>query len=310
MFIPGDRPDGSSAARTAVVVAAAVLQHEVLLLDFGKRRTEPFSFLIEQELTGGSTFGSDSLFQFASLHCLIVIRLTELPGDVVFNRGKSALGFAAAIGDLELQIALTELRLITKSGDVVVHSGKLTAEIHIEIAQSVPDAVDILGDEVQTGFVAGGGSRIVHRQISGKVAVTVASAAAVAAIVATAPVAESAPAEKQQPGEKTPHPIHAAETAAIGNSEDFPGVGTVVTTVAADGIDVVDRYCFHNNKSFLFLLCPFNRFFRAFADNLSPDSQRYKNFSHVGKSFFFTPSSDRCYIGCQSLKKRIFDYGK
>lgn len=254
----GDRPDGTSAARTAVVVAAAVLQHEVLLLDFGKRGAQPFGFLIEQQLTGGGTFGGDSLLQFTGLHCLIVIRLTELPGYVVFDGGKTALGFAAAIGDLELQIALSELSLIAESGDVVVHPGELTAEVHIEVAQTVPDAVDILGDEVQTGFVAGGGSGIVHREISGKVAVTVASAAAVAAIVATAPVAESAPAEKQQPREETPHPIHAAETAAIGKSEDFPGIG-IVATIPADRVDVVHRYCFHN-KILSFLFCPSNRF--------------------------------------------------
>ena len=165
--------------------------------------------------------------------------------------GKSALGLAATVGDLCLKIALSQLGLVAICGDGIDHIAELTTEVHVEIGKTVTQTVDILGDKVKTGFIAGGGSGVVDGKVSGKVVISiVASATAtVAAETTTAPAAtEAAPAKEQQPRQECPHAspaIHTAIHAAIHEGDHFPGVRIVVATVT-DRIDVVDRNRFHS----------------------------------------------------------------
>lgn len=238
------------AGTAAVVVVAAVLQHEVFLLSLGKCSAETIGFLILQKLTGCCALSCDGLLQFASLHRGVVVELTEVLIDGICYRRESALRFAAAISNQGHEIALSKLCLVSHGVDRGIDPGKLIAKVHVEITQSVTDAVDVLRDKVETGFIAGSCGRVIYGEISSEVAVTATFASASVSAAAKAS-AESAPTEEQEPRQKRPHTIHAspaASASAIHEGDCFPGIRVAVGT-SSDRIDVVDRYCFH----FLFL---------------------------------------------------------
>lgn len=250
---------GIAAATVTGGILTEVLQYKELLGGFGKFALDLSSVLRLEQLTGGGALGGNGSLEFTSLHGVVVIHLAQLRTQTMEDFSKSALSAAATIGDLSLQVTLTELSLIAIGGHGIDDVAELTAEIHIEVCESVAETVDILGDEIQTGFIPCGSSGVVDGKVGGEVGVTVVASAATTAVVISATAetaspaaAETAPAEEQQPRQECPHASPAAHSAAhssIHEGDRFPGVrrGASVT----DGIDVVNRYCFHDSFPFM-----------------------------------------------------------
>lgn len=245
---------------TAVVaggVLAKVLENKELLVCFGKFAFHFSGVLGLHQLAGCGAFGSQSGFDFAGLHSVVVVDLAQLTGDTVEDVRKAALGLAATVGDLCLKIPLAELSLIADIGNVAVDTAELGTQVHVEICQSVADAVHILPEEIQSGFVPGGGCGIVDRKIRSKVGISIVAAAVITAETTTAessaPATKAAPAKEQKPRQKRPHSAKTAHS-AIHTGGHFPGIGRVV--IGADRIDVVDRYCFHFSFPFVVEVTP------------------------------------------------------
>ena len=239
-------------ARIGVRVLSEVFQHKKLLLAFSKFAFQVGSVLRLDQLPGGSTFGGNRLLDFAGLHRAVVIELAELLNNSVGAGHDVGLRFAAAVRKLRLQVALTELGLITHGVDGVDHIAELIAQIDILFAKGVADAVHILGDEVQTGFIACRCSCVIDRKVGTQstkaaVATRIATATVAIATTKTAEAAAAAPAEEQQDDQPAPHiagVAPAATIAAVHCRHDFPRV------IAARAADGVDRYCFHFVTSF------------------------------------------------------------
>ena len=250
-----------SASATSVCAAAAgtggilakVLQHKELLVGFGKFAFNFSGILSLEQLTGGGTFGSNGSLDFAGLHGVVVVDLTELRADSVEHVSQSALSLAATIGDLSLKVTLPQLSLVSVGSDGIDDVAELTAQVDVQIGKPVAETIHVLADEIQTSFIPCGGSGIVYGKVSGKVGVTVvASSSAAAVITATAEAAapssaETAPAKEQKPRQECPHSSETTHS-AIHTGGHFPGI----RVTGADRVDVVDRYCFHFSFPFIF----------------------------------------------------------
>ena len=239
---------GSAATANGLIrILPEIPQDEVFLIGFGQFAFNAGGVLALQQRTGGFTFRMDGVLDVAVAKSDVVIQLPELLTDVVVHSGDALLGVAAAVGDLHLQIPLSELVLIRRISDIGVGGAELIAKVHIQVADTVADAVDILCDEVQTGFIPGGCRSVADRNIrtQGADAAATATRRTSAAATAEAITSTTAPAEQKQNDDpcepSTATVTKPAVAIAVHQRHGFPTGKTRTRT----GVHIVNRDCIH-----------------------------------------------------------------
>lgn len=239
---------GSAATANGLIgILTEIPQDEVFLIGFGKFAFNTGGVLALKQRAGGFAFRVDGILDVAVSESDVVVQLPELLADIVVHSGNALLGVAAAVGDLHLQIPLSELVLIRRIGDIGIGGAELIAKVHIQVADTVADAVDILGDEVQTGFIPGGCRSVADRNIRPQSADAAATATrrTSAAATAEAVTASAAPAEQKQDNDpREPSAATVTESAvaiAVHQRHCFPTGKTRTRT----GVHIVNRDCIH-----------------------------------------------------------------